>query len=145
MSERTPRGSVPARVDKDNRVAFYPSGLAGVGPRRYYRGGSAVEAESFADAIISLGRGGGPLETHYTEPAFMAMKAFIAHLQNAGFPRGTWAQYRSNWNCWMPKQVALARCCDLGELHWATVCSQPRSRTVPASAPCPPSPARSGR
>ena len=121
MSEATARGAVPARIDKDNRVAFYPSGLAGVGPRRYYRAGSAVEAESFADAIISLGRGGGPLETHYTEPAFLAMKGFIAHLQNAGCPRGTWAQYRSNWNCWMPKEVALARCCDLAELHWASV------------------------
>jgi hypothetical protein len=121
MSERAPRGSVPARVDKDNRVAFYPSGLAGVGPRRYYRAGSAVEAASFADAIINLGRGGGPLETHHTEPAFMAMQAFIAHLRNSGGPRGTWGQYRSNWNCWMPKEVALARCCDLGELHWASV------------------------
>jgi hypothetical protein len=144
MSERAPRGSVPARVDKDNRVAFYPSGLAGVGPRRYYRAGSPVAAESFADAIISLGRGGGPLETHYTEPAFMAMKAFIAHLQNSGGPRGTWGQYRSNWNCWMPKEVALARCCDLGELHWASVFAA-RSRTAPASAPSPPSPARSAR
>jgi len=121
MSERTPRGAVPARVDKNNRVAFYPSGLAGVGSRRYHRASSAVEAESFADGIISLGRGGRPLETHYTEPAFMAMKAFLTHLQNTGQPRGTWAQYRSNWNCWMPKEVALARCCDLYELHWASV------------------------
>jgi hypothetical protein len=61
-----------------------PSDLAGVRPRRYYRASSGVEAESFADAIISLGR--GPLQTHYTEPAFTAMKAFITHLQSAGGP-----------------------------------------------------------
>ncbi len=123
MSDKSRRGSVPARIQANNRVAFYPSGLVGVGPRQSHRAGSAEEAESFADAINSLGRGGGPLETHYTEPAFMAMKAFLAHLRKAGGPRGTWAQYRSNWNCWIPKQVALTRCCDLAELHWATVFS----------------------
>ncbi len=89
MSDKSRRGSVPTRIQADNRVAFYPSGLVGVGPRQFHRAGSAKEAESFADAINSLGRGGGPLETHHTEPAFMAMKAFLAHLQKAGGPRGT--------------------------------------------------------
>lgn len=129
MSERAARGSVPARADKDNRVAFYPSGLAGVGPRRYYRADSTVEAESFADAI-RLGRGDGPQETHYTEPAPMAMKAFIVHLQNSG---GLVAPGP------VPVQLEMldtqtvsrspARCRDLDELHWASVFAA-RSRTA---------------
>lgn len=122
MSEQPRRGSEPARIWADNRVAFYPSGVAGVGTRKTRRTQNRDEAESLAHAFRAVRNPGGSLlETHFTEPLFMAMKAFLAHLEATGQPHGTISQYRSNFNTWMPKEVALARCCDLGLLHWNAI------------------------
>lgn len=115
------RDDDPVKIFKDNRVAWWPSGVPGVGDRKMERKGDAERAREFADekyAEIDRHRTRGPL-SHV--PLGQVWLRYVKFLLDTNTPQGTSDQYRSNWNCHMLEEVADVSCGDLDVSHWTRV------------------------
>ena len=115
----------PARIGTDLRVAYYPSGLARVGPRKYRRHKTLEDAQAFAAAVCALRSTAGtvPIGERPHQTLSVAMRAYVEHRTKAGDTKSTTDQYRSNFNTWMPADIALTRCSELNLLHWNAIFS----------------------
>lgn len=116
------RDDDPVKITKDFRVSWYPSGVPGKGnKRKQLRFGSREDAEAFAMkkyAEIDRHRARGPL-SHM--PLGEVWLRYVKFLRDTNTPQGTTDQYRSNWNCHVPEEVADVSCGDLDVSHWTRI------------------------
>lgn len=115
------RDDDPVKIFKDFRVAWWPSGIPGVGQREMERKGTAENAKAFAEekyAEIDRHRTQGPL-THVVLGE--VWRRYVKFLRSSNTPQGTTDQYRSNWNCHVPEAVADISCADLAVGHWTQI------------------------
>jgi hypothetical protein len=115
------RNDDPVKIFKDFRVSWWPSGVPGEGERKMQRTGSAENARAFAEekyAEIDRHRTRGPL-SHV--PLGEAWRRYVKFLRDTNTPQGTTDQYRSNWNCHVPEEVADVSCGDLDVSHWTRI------------------------
>lgn len=115
------RGEDPIHILSDNRVAYYPSGVAGVGKRLFKRTGSAEAAGRVADRLraelnLRATATGRSLSTYQR----LAIEC-LAHDEAVGAPAGSIKQYRSNWNTWVPREVAFTGCNELTIMQWTGI------------------------
>lgn len=115
------RDDDPVKIFKDGRVAWWPSGVPGVGERKMKRKKIGEEARAFAEekyAEIDRHRTRGPL-SHV--PLGEVWLRYVKFLRDTNTPQGTTDQYRSNWNCHVPEEVADVSCGDLDVSHWTRI------------------------
>lgn len=115
------RDDDPVKIFKDFRVAWWPSGVPGVGERKMERTGSAENARAFAAekyAEIDRHRIRGPLSHVALGEIWLR---YVQFLRDTSTPQGTTDQYRSNWNCHVPEKVAEVGCGDLDVGHWTRI------------------------
>lgn len=115
------RDDDPVKIFKDFRVGWWPSGIPGVGKRKLDRTGSAEKARAFAEARyaeIDRHRARGPLSHVALGEVWLR---YVKYLRDTDTPLGTTNQYRSNWNCHVPEEVADISCGDLDVSHWTRI------------------------
>jgi hypothetical protein len=115
------RDDDPVKIFKDFRVSWWPSGVPGEGERKMQRTGSEENARAFAEeryAEIDRHRARGPL-SHV--PLGVVWRRYVQFLRDTNTPQGTTDQYRSNWNCHVPEEVADVSCGDLDISHWTAI------------------------
>jgi integrase len=101
------------RVTKDARVGWYPSGYAGVGPRRWKRcsnpDDAELEARKLRADLRALRAGFG--DTSLPGPHRTVEDAYIAWLEyvHQHHPEGTWHTYASRANVWF-SLIGANRC-----------------------------------
>lgn len=111
----------PVHVVSAGRITYWTGGEVSVGERKFLRCGSAAAAEATAEqmrADFARLRAAGPLPA---STLHQLMAAMVAHLREVGAPKGSLNAYRSNWNCWVPEEIRLVRCCDLTLAHWTAI------------------------
>jgi integrase len=116
------RDGDPVRVYADGRLWYWTGGRPGVGERIPERCGTLAAAEARAvelRARLVRTQGLGPQAASVLG---QAMQDMIASMRTAGDAEGSIRQYKSNWNRWMPAEIAWnVRCLDVDIHHWAAI------------------------
>lgn len=115
------RGEDPIRITTDHRVAYWPSGVPGMGKRRFKRTRDANEAARVAEQLraelnLRATATGRSLSTYQR----LAIDC-LAYDEAVGTPTGSIKQYRSNWNTWMPRETAFTGCNELTIMQWTEI------------------------
>lgn len=120
--KRKRRDDDPVRIYSDHRLAYWTGGLPGVGERKQERCGTAEQA---ANRAVELRKLLGQVRTHGPAPTTtlaVAMQNMLHNMRATKADPSTITQYKSNWNCWMPAEIALeVRCMEAGIRHWTAI------------------------
>lgn len=129
---RTRRDDDPVRVYADGRVAWWTGGSPGMGTRQMERRGTEAAAQARAVELrAALGNGSAVILGRRPTLASL-MQDLLDHLRDTSTPEGTIRQYRSNWNAWVPGEVALVPADRLTMAHWSAIFDPLSKQATPA-------------
>jgi integrase len=115
------RDQDPVRVYADGRIAYWTGGRAGLGHRRFLRGGSLEEAIKKGAAMRgTLARTEG-VGAHFDANLDQLMQDMLVHLRTHGGEEGSIRQYKTNYNTWITDEIGHLRCLDAELRHWTAI------------------------
>lgn len=115
------RDTDPVRVYPDGRIVYWESGIVGTGKRVFERHEPGAVAEDHGAQLrvhLRMVAKLGPRADLALHEAFQDMLNQKRSVESA---EGSIRQYRSNWNTWIPDEVALTRCADADITTWTRI------------------------